>query len=440
LKYNQPFDQPSNPNASYVDGNPAAGIQGSIVPAASIEFPQREIVNALQAAGLVGTNADLTQLLQMLKIMDVFNKFKMGVNQGNASQWSCTVPTLPIMPPPTGCMIWFEPLYASVNGGTVFSVNGSSFMPVTNADLTPLTIGDVMGPGWLQLFFDGTQWEIVSGSKGRIPGVLPLLKANAYWYVNGTTGDDNNYDGTSATVGVGKIGPFKTIQRGANECPKYNMNGYNQYVNVADGNYALAVLPNTNGVGTVHLLGNSANPQNCAVSASGTQQCAIIQTSGNYDIEGFRLSTASGALDGYASNGGKAAVRNLRFGPCARYHMSSAISGSVLLDGGTITIEAGANCAGHVEASYAGLLSSNANTPPALIIQGAVAWAQGFSNAADLGIAEVFYSTITGAANATGPRYTASMNGVVDTFYHTGGQTYYPGSTPGTLTTGGQYQ
>ena len=45
MKYNQPFDQPSNPNAPYIDGNPSAGIQGSIVPAAAIEYDQREIVN-----------------------------------------------------------------------------------------------------------------------------------------------------------------------------------------------------------------------------------------------------------------------------------------------------------------------------------------------------------------------------------------------------------
>jgi len=52
MKYNQPYDQPSNPNAPYVDGNPAAGIQGSIVPAASIEYDQREIVNVISAAAL----------------------------------------------------------------------------------------------------------------------------------------------------------------------------------------------------------------------------------------------------------------------------------------------------------------------------------------------------------------------------------------------------
>ena len=50
MQYNGPFDQPTNPNASYVNGNPATGTQGSIPPAASIEFDQREIVNVIQVA------------------------------------------------------------------------------------------------------------------------------------------------------------------------------------------------------------------------------------------------------------------------------------------------------------------------------------------------------------------------------------------------------
>ena len=50
MQYNQPLDQPSNPNAPYIDGNPGAGIQGSIVPAASIEYDQREVVEVIYRA------------------------------------------------------------------------------------------------------------------------------------------------------------------------------------------------------------------------------------------------------------------------------------------------------------------------------------------------------------------------------------------------------
>jgi hypothetical protein len=67
LKYNQPFDQPLNPNAAFVDGNPSSGTQGSIPPAASIEYPQREIVGVVAGSGFTPTNADLAQLAKAIR-------------------------------------------------------------------------------------------------------------------------------------------------------------------------------------------------------------------------------------------------------------------------------------------------------------------------------------------------------------------------------------
>jgi hypothetical protein len=444
LKYNQPFDQPSNPNASYVDGNPAAGIQGSIVPAASIEFPQREIMNAIQAAGLVGTNADLNQLLEMLKIMDVFNHFKVGVpNQGNATQWSTTVPTLPIMPPPFGTAIWFRAVYASMQGGTVFSVNGSPFMPVTNADLTPIGIGDVLGTGWLLLFFDGTEWLIVAGTQARVPGALPLLQKNTDWYVNAATGDDTNRDGTAPTVGAGKIGPFKTIQRGATEVLKYNMNNYNQTVHVADGNYNEMVTTSPlNGTGTVFFVGNTTSPQNVQLTCPAQPlNCCFFQRGGYYDYGGFRLSSPAGAQDCFASVGGNASIHHLRFGPAARFHIAAGTSGSSLtVSQGPIIIEAGANAAAHMDAEEVGFLSylgpQGSSYWPILSILGAVTFNE-FVRADSLGMLQMQYQSITGAAFVTGSKYAASMNGCISSNFS--GVNYFPGSTAGSLSTGGQY-
>ena len=46
MQYAQPFGN-TNPNADYVNGNPATATPGSIIPAAAVEAPQREIVNCL---------------------------------------------------------------------------------------------------------------------------------------------------------------------------------------------------------------------------------------------------------------------------------------------------------------------------------------------------------------------------------------------------------
>ena len=65
MKYNGPSGS-ADPNAPYVTGNAVAKIKGSPVPREAVEFPQREIVNALIAAGIVPDNGDLTQLTQAI--------------------------------------------------------------------------------------------------------------------------------------------------------------------------------------------------------------------------------------------------------------------------------------------------------------------------------------------------------------------------------------
>jgi hypothetical protein len=65
MKYTQPFGV-VDPNASYVNGNPATGTAGSIPPAAALEAAQREIVNCITQAGLTPDPANLTQLWQAI--------------------------------------------------------------------------------------------------------------------------------------------------------------------------------------------------------------------------------------------------------------------------------------------------------------------------------------------------------------------------------------
>lgn len=65
MKYHAPFGQP-DPDAPFINGNPGAGIEGSIPPAAAIEHPQREIVAAIVGAGLTPDDGDLTQLWQAI--------------------------------------------------------------------------------------------------------------------------------------------------------------------------------------------------------------------------------------------------------------------------------------------------------------------------------------------------------------------------------------
>jgi hypothetical protein len=66
MKYQPPYGI-TDPNGSYINGNPAAGIEGSIPPAASIEYPMREIVAAIQYSNFVPSDGDLMQLLKAIR-------------------------------------------------------------------------------------------------------------------------------------------------------------------------------------------------------------------------------------------------------------------------------------------------------------------------------------------------------------------------------------
>lgn len=87
MQYAAPFGQP-NPDASYVNGSPGAGIEGSIPPAPAIEAPQREIVNVIVAAGLTPDADDNTQLLQALLVIRGANI----IVYGTPATYNWTVP------------------------------------------------------------------------------------------------------------------------------------------------------------------------------------------------------------------------------------------------------------------------------------------------------------------------------------------------------------
>lgn len=69
MKYNAPYDKvATDPTAGFVDGNPGIGQRGSIIPAAAVEYVQREIVNAVtDHTPLTPANTDLHQLTKAIQ-------------------------------------------------------------------------------------------------------------------------------------------------------------------------------------------------------------------------------------------------------------------------------------------------------------------------------------------------------------------------------------
>jgi hypothetical protein len=381
-----------------------------------------------------------------LQAIDIENVLKIATNTGTATAWIGAIRPLPSMPPPVGTAVWFKPGIGSAPGGTTFALNGFT-APVTLPDLSQVRYGDITATAWLLLFYDGTEWLVLVGS-GRPPGGISYLRNNITWYVNGSIGSDTLYDGTVDGVNTpisGTHGPFATIQRAVTETKNYNLNGFDQFIRVADGSYTGPVsLGITNGTGLIQIIGNTTTPANCKISTTPSpyQSTAIGQNAGNYYVTGFRVSTSPGPsngdpADGISVNTGNLAIDNIQFGPCVRAHICSAFNSKLAIGNSPITIEAAGNASQHLLADFSTTINVSNVTAylPTLNILGAVTFGQ-FVNVGVNSSVQVTYAAINGAANVTGQKYYAWSNGVIA---QGGNVNYYPGNSAGATTSGGQY-
>jgi hypothetical protein len=338
-------------------------------------------------------------------------------------------------------------------GPSVLNVNALGPKPIRHpTDNSELVAGELKLHAIACFIFDGTIFHLVWSSSGTVQsGGTIYLTASRTFYVNGTTGDDVAYDGTSATVVAGTIhGPFKTLQRPSNIINQYNLNGFGVTVYVADGNYAYFTLPSPSGTGSVSWIGNHANPAACMIYTDNRTAVSGSQT-GNQSMDGFKLkssgiwtvyydplccfylsgnmSTVSfGSMEFNGSPGAMVSVGRsawLEFGQAPN---SYVISGSSPGDPEWI--------GGFCYAFNGGNIGMGTLNPPNVTITTPITVGQAFVAASIAGSTQLYANWIN-PANVSGPKYYASMNGVINA--SGAGVNYFPGSVVGSLVTGGQY-
>lgn len=297
-----------------------------------------------------------------------------------------------------------------------------------------------------------------SGSQGQAPkiklgsevqGILPyanmssvrtLLNSSLTIYVNASTGSDTN-------SGITPTAPFKTIQAAINAVyHNYDFNGFGCTISVANGSYTVATGPSTwaasfygppVGIGPsgVSLVGNIASPASVTIGA--TNGNAILASAGaNITIQGITVTTTGTniglvASAGYgltAQQGAVLTVSNCVIGSCGSAQLWAALGGFLVVSG-TLTLTG--TTFQSLSAGFAGTLWTNSLTCvcSSLTVTGA------FSNVSQCGVLEAVGMTFLGTA--TGPKFGVSQNGVIST--NGGGINYFPGSTAGVVSTGGQY-
>jgi len=167
LLYNQPFDQPSVPNASYLNGNPSTGTPGSIPPAAAIEYPQREIVNFINAVGLTPTNGDLTQLAEAVQTGNVV----WAVDTGTVNNLAISLNPAPLVPPKFLIVV----VGNTNTGASVITISGLGSYPITLSGVA-LAAGILNVNNIALLAFYNGGYQVVSAPPAITNPTTPVLQ------------------------------------------------------------------------------------------------------------------------------------------------------------------------------------------------------------------------------------------------------------------------
>lgn len=267
-------------------------------------------------------------------------------------------------------------------------------------------------------------------------GLRQRLTADATWFVS---------PGGSDATGNGSSGnPWQTPQHAVNwVLGEIDFGGSNHAnIQLADGTYTAPTVVGAMPVGSVSpgqlvIRGNPANNSAVTLNITGNT-CVTANTGSSVLVRDLRvMSTVSGGIGGNglgASYGGQLLFQNINFGPCGMAHLYAVGSGAIValgnyaITGGGGTAHAFADLAGYIQLSGTAF-------PIAVTLTGTPAFSGGF---AYCGGGQIYADDNTFSGAAAGPHFGVLLNGVIFT-----GQpanlTYFPGSTAGTIATGGQY-
>lgn len=134
----------ADPDAPYLNGNPATGQEGSIPPFEAVDHSQKEIVKAVTAAGLTPAHNNLTQLAQSMYLHASLGIYGIGGGVKNAY----TVTALNGTVPPDALVdgvrsMWIAP--AANDAAVTLNAFALGTKPVFDISGNALTGGEIAG-------------------------------------------------------------------------------------------------------------------------------------------------------------------------------------------------------------------------------------------------------------------------------------------------------
>jgi hypothetical protein len=433
MKYNQPYGV-SDPNAAYINGNPSTGQMGSIPPAESIEYPQREIVNVITESGLTPDNADLTQLSKAIQS----GRVNYGIDAGTVNALNVT-----LTPAPATLLDGFIMVVRTSTtntGDTVMIVNGGTARRVMRRGGLMLLANDLRANEDVLMIFNAffNGWLLYPAGWNEGGG---QLVTNMDLYVNGPIGNDAN-DGTDNTAAHA----FKTITRAVNSAFNYAPSGkFGVNIHIANGTYPESVFTPTYGGPTLNIIGNTTTPNSVLVSG-GTINGVPSSTLGvlgpnTMNVSGICVQTVTSPTNRlagfFAGNGATMSTANTASLNCQGPVFEGFSAGTINLNGNH-TFEGNSD---ELLLAFSGgnFYTPYYPTPPQFTIASPITVAIGTAVAYNCGVILIQNggASWVNGSNVTGPRYSCVRNAIIDT--QTANANYFPGTVAGTVAQGGQY-
>lgn len=279
---------------------------------------------------------------------------------------------------------------------------------------------------WVLLKRSGVTWVEIFRSGG---GWREALAANRTYYVR-TDGNDANTGLVDSAAGA-----FLTVQKALDTIQKtLDLNGFVATVQLADGTYTvgaqvIGIAVGQIGPQSIVIQGNNASPGNVVISVTGNS--AITGAVGaQFTVKDLELRTITSGQALFIQDPGAVVLfSNIRFGVCAGVAHMLAQRGAGIIAIGNYAITGAA--ARHIYVESSGVIDLRGRT---VTITGTPAFTI-FAHALD--VATLYCGGMTFSGSATGTRYSATTNALINT--NGGGANYLPGNAAGSTATGGLY-
>lgn len=416
MKYNQPFGN-VDPDAAYVNGNPATATEGSIVPAEALEFTQREIVNFITDSNMVGSNAKTRQLSWGIQSGQV----TYAADTGTADALVVTLDPVPEAIQVGMRVTVLKGPNPSKTTTPTLKVNTAAAATIVRRDASALVPFDIAGSQIFEAEWDGSKWRLMTIGAAEFARTTGPAGPTLYVRTDGSDTNDGSVNDAAHA--------FLTITAAlAAASSRFNLTGRTLTIQLGiAGTYAgfvVSTIPN------VQIIGNTGSIATYIIS--GTPQC-VVAIGTTVTLRGMTMSTTGTNHCVQATSGGYINIQNCAFAGTnlvASAALLCASAGSTIIIGGPISSSIGG---GYFAEATTGAIEF---ASVAVTLTGTPAFAVATIGATNAGTV-IFDSGATWVGAATGSRYFANLNGVVNS--GGSGASFIPGNAVGTTATGGQY-